>query len=355
MINKIRISGFKCFDYAELELKNFTLLAGQNSAGKTTVIQSIFAMLQNGKNPFRGEYMNIGKPNELRNALTENREIVFHMYYEWLGKVKSRMKKISQIETIETSDTMEMIGEDDAGDIIDQMKVIYCSADRIGVKDTYEKYLGDDILIGKNCEYAFHYLSAHNEDRQDIDKDFIYNTQSKLTFGGQVDYWLNKIMGYRVKAREIEKTEFIQVLYMDERMPFEIRPKNVGTGVTYITEIVVAALSCNTGDLLIIENPEIHLHPSGQAELVKFLALLAQYGVQVIVETHSDHIYNGIRKSIRLDEISCENVSIYFFKQNEKGCGVPLNIPINDEGKALASSDGLFDQINKDLDVILGW
>ena len=77
-------------------------------------------------------------------------------------------------------------------------------------------------------------------------------------------------MGFRVKAREIEKTEFIQVLYANEQVAFEMRPKNVGTGVTYITEIIIAALACKGGDLLIIENPEIHLHPSGQAKLVEF-------------------------------------------------------------------------------------
>lgn len=343
MINKIQITGFKCFDYAELDLKNFTLLAGQNSTGKTTVIQSIFAMLQNGNNPFRGEYMNIGKPNELQNTITGSRGIKFNMHYQWCGQMKERIKNISQNQAI------------DYGDFGDNIKAIYCSADRIGVNDTYEKYSGDDVLIGNNCEYVFHYLNLHDEDQLDIERDFIYDMESKLTFGGQVDYWLNKIMGYRVKAREIEKTEIIQVLYSNEKVAFGMRPKNVGTGVTYITEIVVAALSCNIGDLLIIENPEIHLHPSGQAELVKFLAFLAQYGVQIIVETHSDHIYNGIRKSICLDEINSENVCIYFFTQNEKGCSVPVNIPINSEGKALAYSEGLFDQINKDLDVILGW
>ena len=343
MINKIQISGFKCFDYAELDLKNFTLLAGQNSRGKTSVIQSIFSMLQNGDNPFRGEYMNIGKPNELQNAIVGSREIKFNMYYQWHGEEKMRSKRISQYKTIES------------GDLDDKMKVIYCSAERIGVKDTYEKYLGDRIIIGKNCEYVFHYLNAHDEDHLDVEKDFIYDTNSKLTFGGQVDYWLNRIMGYRVKAREIEKTEFIQVLYSDGKIAFEMRPKNVGTGVTYIAEVVVAALACGIGDLLVIENPEIHLHPSGQAELVKFLVFLAQFGVQVIVETHSDHIYNGIRKSIHLDEIDCENVSIYFFAQDQNGCCIPVNIPVSGEGKALAHSEGLFDQINKDLDVILGW
>lgn len=343
MINKIQIIGFKSFDHAELELKNFTLLAGQNSMGKTTVIQSIFAMLQDGNNPFRGEYMNIGKPNELQNAVIGSREIKFNMQYEYCGQSKEKSKTISKSQTTAS------------GDFDDRIRVVYCSADRIGVKDTYEKYLGDDILIGKNCEYIFHYLNEHDEDQMNIDRDFIYDTNSKLTFGGQVDYWLDRIMGYRVKAREIEKTEFIQVLYSNTKMAFEMRPGNVGTGVTYITEIVVAALACKADDLLIIENPEIHLHPSGQAELVKFLAFLAQCGVQIVVETHSDHIYNGIRKSIYLDEIDTEKVSIYFFTQNEKGCSIPVCIPINSEGKALAYSEGLFDQINKDLDVILGW
>ena len=76
--------------------------------------------------------------------------------------------------------------------------------------------------------------------------------------------------------------------------------------------------------MLIVENPEIHLHPSGQSELVEFLAFLAQSGVQVIVETHSDHIYNGIRKSICQDRIDCEKVCIYSFMQDENGCSIPM-------------------------------
>ena len=189
----------------------------------------------------------------------------------------------------------------------------------------------------------------------DKDRDFVYDSESKLTFGGQVNFWLNKIMGYQVKAREIEKTEFIQVLYMNEKVLFEMRPKNVGTGVTYITELIIAALACKEGDLLIIENPEIHLHPSGQSELVEFLAFLAQCGVQIIVETHSDHIYNGIRKSIRLDQIDSDKVNIYSFTQDIKGCSIPIKIPVNGDGKALNNAEGFFDQIDKDLNVILEW
>lgn len=246
-------------------------------------------------------------------------------------------------------------GTDSEGKTEKKIKLIYCSSDRIGVKDTYEKYLGDEIVIGKNCDYVFHYLNAYDEMELDKDRDFVYDSESKLTFGGQVNFWLNKIMGYQVKAREIEKTEFIQVLYRNEKVLFEMRPKNVGTGVTYITELIIAALACKEGDLLIIENPEIHLHPSGQSELVEFLAFLAQCGVQIIVETHSDHIYNGIRKSIRLDQIDSDKVNIYSFTQDIKGCSIPIKIPVNGDGKALNNAEGFFDQIDKDLNVILEW
>ena len=63
-----------------------------------------------------------------------------------------------------------------------------------------------------------------------------------------------------------------RILYTKDRMNFEMRPKNVGTGITYIAELIVAVLACRPGDLLIIENPEIHLHPSGQGELIKLLS-----------------------------------------------------------------------------------
>ena len=46
MIKRLEIKNFKAFEYADLELSNFTLLAGKNSMGKTSVIQAIFAMLQ---------------------------------------------------------------------------------------------------------------------------------------------------------------------------------------------------------------------------------------------------------------------------------------------------------------------
>ena len=196
------------------------------------------------------------------------------------------------------------------------MHIRYLTADRIGEEDTYRKSVDGRDQIGIRCEYAFFYLAGH-QDEEITEKSFIYDARTKLTPGGQVDYWLNRILGYRVSAEEIPGTELIRVAYSSREIGRNIRPKNVGTGVSYIAEIIIAAFSCKRGDMPVIENPEIHLHPSGQSELVEFLVFLAHKGLQVVMETHSDHIFNGLRRCVGRDRTAGENVRIYFFRQDE--------------------------------------
>ena len=194
----------------------------------------------------------------------------------------------------------------------------------------------------------------HDSDKWE-NHPLVFDQRSKLTFGGQVDYWLERILGYTLKAEEIDRTNLIRVSFGTRELGNEIRPKNVGTGVSYMAEVLIGALSCRSGDVLIIENPEIHLHPSGQSEFMLFLSFLAEKGVQIIVETHSDHIYNAVRKYIHTDVIEKDKVTIYFFERKENGTSVPVLIPIDEDGKAQDQRDGFFDQTKKDLDVILGW
>ena len=92
---------------------------------------------------------------------------------------------------------------------------------------------------------------------------------------------------------------------------------NVGFGITYVLPIVVALLSAREGDMVIIENPEAHIHPAGQRKLGELIALAGAGGVQVIVETHSDHILNGIRLSVKNRKINPEQVELMYFYKNE--------------------------------------
>lgn len=118
--------------------------------------------------------------------------------------------------------------------------------------------------------------------------------------------------------------------------------------------LVIAALACKQEDILIIENPEIHLHPRAQSRFMEFLAFLANRGLQVIVETHSDHIYNGMRKCIKRNTLDKEKAAAYFFELDDTMQTRVERIRLNDEGAEEKHPYGMFDQFDDDLDELLG-
>ena len=79
--------------------------------------------------------------------------------------------------------------------------------------------------------------------------------------------------------------------------------------------MLVLLLTASEGNMLVIENPEAHLHPRGQAEVGKLLARAAAAGIQLFVETHSDHVINGVRVAVKEGLLSPEDVQIAFFER----------------------------------------
>ncbi len=109
----------------------------------------------------------------------------------------------------------------------------------------------------------------------------------------------------------------------DTRM---FKPQNVGFGVSYILPVLTTLLTAEKGNVIIIENPEAHLHPRGQSEIGKLIAKTVSRGVQVFVETHSDHVINGIRVAVKKGVIKPSDVNIAFFERKEHAV-------VDDEGK----------------------
>ena len=89
------------------------------------------------------------------------------------------------------------------------------------------------------------------------------------------------------------------------------RPTNVGFGLGYALPIVVACLIAKPGALLLLENPEAHVHPQGQSAMARLSCAAASAGAQVIVETHSDHILNGVRLMVKRGQIPADDVILH--------------------------------------------
>ena len=137
------------------------------------------------------------------------------------------------------------------------------------------------------------------------------------------------------------------------------RPIHTGFGLTQVLPIMVAALSANRDDLLLIENPEVHLHPAGQAAMGEFLAKVAAAGVQVMIETHSDHVLNGIRRAVKNHTLPSEDVALHFFRpRREEGRGGDPQVQsliLDADGNIDSWPKGFFDQFDRDMNYFAGW
>jgi predicted ATPase len=175
------------------------------------------------------------------------------------------------------------------------------------------------------------------------------------TLRTQVENWASTIIrpiritaqwppGITASLIRFQEPELIRQRLLSEL----IRPANMGFGFSYALPILVAGLLVPETGVLIVENPEAHLHPAGQSRLGRFLARVAGSGAQVIVETHSDHVINGIRLAAVEDRVIDPNAVVMYFFSDEPG-NSPTAIQLNGRGALSSWPKGFFDQIEEDL------
>ncbi len=173
----------------------------------------------------------------------------------------------------------------------------------------------------------------------------------------QVEAWMSEIFpGFQFAVTPIPGTNLATLGLANKGNPELIRPQNTGFGLSYTLPIFVACLAAPVGGLVLIENPEAHLHPAGQSQLMTFLAKVASTGVQIIIETHSDHIVNGLRKAVRSGIIGRNDTFIHYFRQVETD-ELPkvTSIEIDQQGNLSDWPKGFFDQINDDYEYLTDW
>ncbi len=355
MINSLSVEGLKSIDKIKMDFNNINILVGTNSSGKSTLIQSILLASQNLSEincPLNGNLISLGDFREVRNFITNAQAIKIGI------DLVDCFHNITIVENEENKeDSCRLSYNDSDGKNIDKVKkhllidegLYYLSSSRIGHKDIYEKNFSKSYKFGLLGEYCLYYFEKHKD--QILDGKLIYMGTSN-TLEAQVNFWLKHIVGTELVTEDIKGTDKIKTNFVTGNR--KVRTKNVGSGISYLVSIIIMCLSIKEGDTIIIENPEIHLHPRAQSNLVNFFTFIAGTGRQIIIETHSDHIFNGIRVAVALNYLKEDDYTINFFSLNEKNCTKVDNIKISTRGRIINSPEGLFDQFEIDIDRMLG-
>jgi len=379
MITHLTIRNFKAHTLAELPLANLNIFTGLNGVGKSSVIQVLLLLRQSylKNNSLRnglllnGDLVEIGTGADALNSKGDN--IGFELQLDKTIELSWKFEKSLSANFL--SLTAGVLG-------LDNFEVCslfnndfqYISAQHIS---SFEQHRRDTLQVEINRqisekkgggEFAVHFLQYYGQSEKVISESLKHPKETDDSLRAQSDAWLSEISpGVRTVIRDNQDQNVLQLRFQFEAehgYTAEFKPENVGFGISYVLPIIVAILAARQGSIVILENPEAHIHPHGQAKLAQLIALAAQSGVQFFLETHSDHIINGLQVAVRhffkgqQDKlgISHEKVRIYYFQRAGGETTSHIDaVPISPEGKIYSAPAGFFDQIDQDLQELMGF
>lgn len=167
----------------------------------------------------------------------------------------------------------------------------------------------------------------------------------KVTLAEAVNRWLIYLgVAERIETNDLGKIGHELKITTDiEEMEQDLT--HVGVGVSQVLPILVMALLAEEDDVIILEQPELHLHPRVQSRLADFFVTMNALGKQCIVETHSEYLINRLRYLVaKSDDRKIADDTLIYFVEKEAGHSVYREITINEYGKIDEWPKGFFDE-----------
>jgi len=338
MIETIEIKEFKCIHHEKLMLAPLTILAGPNSSGKSTVLQAILlgacAHVQK----------NLVQLKEVVKPFARFRE-VYNRYYnaQTVEIVVMGSKWGAPLRQTLRADVSGGLHSGQARELEYESSLFYLSANRVGPEELAE--LNQELKIGQNGQYALGYFQQRKD--KPIHNDLVMDEAPARTLKSQLAWWLSFLTGYEIGPVVEEVTPLQVKISFNTPDLEEISPFNTGAGTSYLLKLLVMCLCAKPGDVLMVENPEIHLHPGAQSRLGRLFAFLASKGVQLVVETHCEHLINRIRYEVYKKKLKSSDGIIYY-KPDAQSSFIPININdrghyTNESGEEINFPQGFFD------------
>ena len=373
MITRVAIKNFKAFVDAEINMTSLNLFTGLNGMGKSTFIQALLLLRQsefdispnyNGLK-LKGDLVDIGKGQDAYSVNAEGDFIGFEIDEEYEPLLKAYYTYEAQNDTLDYAETNHDCFHQEGlwnTALFHNSRFRYLKADRISPEHIYKANVSEVIKsrhLGFNGENTAFFI-AYNKLKPVLIETCIHPEATSNTLISNIDAWMNDITpGVHVLATYYNELDVVRLGFqfdtMDDTTP-SFSAKNVGFGFTYTLPIITCLLSSQPGDLIIIENPESHLHPRGQSKLGELIARTSKGGVQIIIESHSDHLFNGMRNCIKREIISPDDFSVFYFERDmerhEHVTTIDQPVVFSD-GRISHRPKGFFDEYSNQLDFLL--
>ncbi len=363
MITELEIENFKCFRNLRLSFGALTLLTGFNGGGKSSAIQPLLLLAQSARMqaigpdmPLNGPLVRLGTVGDVlpsdRPAKSLSFEIVEQggtQRWELTAKAGDRFLRDARKGRSKSARIL-------THDLTFLNKISYLSAVREGAADAFPLPEAEGALrdVGIDGSYAPYLYDLFADDEVAFAKQ--KSDEKATSFRKQLDAWLGTLFpDAQANVQLVPQLSLLNLQFRLSGIGAWRRPVNIGYGLTYAFPILVALLAAEEGQLVIIDSPEAHLHPYAQSQMGRLLAHFAAAGVQILVETHSDHLLNGVRLAVKDRILPSPSLKLHFFTRASQDSHGVISPGIGADGRISDWPDGFFDQAEKDLSLLANW
>lgn len=376
MLRELQLEAFKCFERLDLPLAPLTLLSGVNGGGKSSVIQSLVLLAQTlserewGRSLLlEGPELALGSAADVLNQKSARRRLTLGAATAdervvWTFKADDRRALSVELEGVAIDGKAADLGggvrwllpadRAEGSKVVGMLRRLsWITAERTGPRELLPlRDAQGHAHVGARGELAAGLL--YWRESEEVPAPLCLAGTPRTLFHQVRGRMQEFFPGCDLRVSPIDGASAVSLrLRSDARSDFQ-RPQNVGFGLTQLFPIVVALLSGRPGDVVLVENPEVHLHPKAQQAIGTLCARVAASGVQVIVETHSDHVLNGIRLAVKGKAIGAQDVAVHFFSPSRgTGTFAPLSPRLDAEGRLDAWPEGFFDQFDVALSQLM--
>ena len=377
MLSQIDLRCFKCFELLKLPLAPLTILSGPNASGKSSVLQSLVLLHQTMREHewstrliLNGDGIRLGTAPDVIDEVFGRTKLGIALefdgnVYDWTfqGERQDMSMEVQSVSinkrTVDHPQELRHLLPQKEAEFAESLTrrlrgLTYITAERIAPQDAYE--LRDPNIVSVVGPRGNHAVSLLHWGRDEPVLDGLILPDAPPIRLQQVEARMRTLFPeFRMELQQVPRANTVTLgLRTLDATDFH-SPIHTGFGITQVLPIVIAALSAKKGDLILIENPEVHLHPAGQALMGQFLADAARAGIQVLAETHSDHVLNGVRRAVKSERLAAGQVAIHFFRPRSEDQPQVLSPVLDDSGNIDSWPEGFFDQFDKDTNYFAGW